>query len=39
MEKMMDPNIIDKYIINFAVSLIITIEDHYQTDFGKPDAQ
>ena len=39
MEKMMDLNIIDKYIINCAVSLIITIENHYQIDFGKPDAQ
>ena len=32
MEKMMDPNIIDYYII----PLIIPIENRYQIDFGKP---
>ena len=36
MEKMMDPNIIDYYIINCAIPSIITIENHYQIDFGKP---
>ena len=36
MEKMMDPNIIDYYIINCAIPLIITIETRYQIDFGKP---
>ena len=35
-EKMMDPNIIDYYIINCAIPLIITIENRYQIDFGKP---
>ena len=35
-EKMMDPNIIDYYIINCAIPSIITIENHYQIDFGKP---
>ena len=39
-EKMMDPNIIDYYIINCAIpSIIITIENRYQIDFGKPVAQ
>ena len=28
-------NIIDKYIINSAIRLIITIENRYQIDFGK----
>ena len=36
MEKMMDPNIIDYYIINCAIPSIITIENCYQIDFGKP---
>ena len=36
-EKMMDPNIIDYYIINCAIPSIITIENRYQIDFGKPD--
>ena len=36
MEKMMDPNIIDYYIINCAIASIITIENRYQIDFGKP---
>ena len=36
MEKMMDPNIIDYYIINCAIPSIITIENRYQTDFGNP---
>ena len=35
-EKMMDPNMIDYYIINFAIPSIITIENRYQIDFGKP---
>ena len=35
-EKMMDPNIIDHYIINRAIPSIITIENRYQIDFGKP---
>ena len=35
-EKMMDLNIIDYYIINCAIPSIITIEKHYQIDFGKP---
>ena len=37
MEKMMDPNIIDYYIINCAIPSIVTIENRYQIDFGKPD--
>ena len=37
MEKMMDPNIIDYYIINCAIPSIVTIENCYQIDFGKPD--
>ena len=36
-EKMMDPNIIDYYIINRAIPSIITIENRYQIDFGKPE--
>ena len=32
----MDPNIIDYYIINCAIPSIITIENRYQIDFGKP---
>ena len=36
MEKMIDPNIIDYYIINCAIPSIITIENRYQIDFGKP---
>ena len=35
-EKMMDPKIIDYYIINCAIPSIITIENRYQIDFGKP---
>ena len=36
-ERMMeDPYTIDYYIINFAIPSIITIEKHYQIDFGKP---
>ena len=35
-EKMMDTNIIDYYIINCAIPSIITIENCYQIDFGKP---
>ena len=35
-EKMMDPNMIDYYIINCAIPLIITIENRYQIAFGKP---
>ena len=35
-EKMMDLNIIDYYIINCAIPSIITIENRYQIDFGKP---
>ena len=37
MEKMMDPSIIDYYIINCAIPSIITIENCYQINFGKPD--
>ena len=36
MERMMDPNIIDYYIINCAIPSIFTIENRYQIDFGKP---
>ena len=35
-EKMMDPNIIAYYIINCAMPSIITIENLYQINFGKP---
>ena len=35
MEKMMDPNIIDYYIINCAIPLMITIKNRYQFDFDK----
>ena len=35
-EKMMDPNIIDYYIINSAIPSIITIENRSQINFGKP---
>ena len=35
-EKMMDPNIIYYYIINCTIPSIITIENRYQIDFGKP---
>ena len=38
-EKMMDPNIIDYYIINCAIPSIITIENCYQINFGKPGWQ
>mgnify|MGYP001803983307 CR=1 FL=1 len=33
---MMDFNIIDYYIINCTIPSIITIENCYQIDFGKP---
>ena len=36
-EKMMDPNIKDYYIIDWAILSIITIENRYQIDFGKLD--
>ena len=38
-EKMMDPNIIDYDIINCLIPsiMIITIENRYQIDFGKPN--
>ena len=35
-EKMMDHNIIDYYIIICAIPSIITIKNRYQIDFGKP---
>ena len=35
-EKMMDPNIIDHYIINCAIPSMITVENRYRIDFGKP---
>ena len=35
-ERMMDPNIIDYYMISCAIPSIITIENRYQIDFGKP---
>ena len=38
-EKMMDPNTIDYYIINCAIPSVITIENRYQINFGKPDSQ
>ena len=38
-EKMMDPNIIDYYIINCAIPSIIAIEYRYQINFGKPAAR
>ena len=38
-EKMMDPDIIDYYIINCAIPSIITIENCYQIDFGKPGSK
>ena len=34
--KMMYPNIMDYYIINCAIPSIISIENSYQIDFGKP---
>ena len=39
MEKMIDPNIIEYYIINCAIPSIIitTIEKFYQIAFGKPE--
>ena len=37
MEKMMDPNIIDYYMINCAIPSITTIENLYQIDFGKTE--
>ena len=36
MEKMVDANLIDYYIINCAISSIITMENPYQIDFGNP---
>ena len=36
MGKMVDPNIIDYYIINCAIPSIITIQNRYQIDLGKP---
>ena len=36
MEKMMDVNFIDYYIIDCAIPSIITIENRYQIDFGNP---
>ena len=36
MENMMDPNVIDYYIINCEIPSIITIQSCYQSDFGKP---
>ena len=38
-EKMIDPNIIDYYIINCVIPSIITIENRYQIDFGKPSIE
>ena len=39
-EKMMDPNITDYYIvIKRAIQSIITIENRYQIDFGKPECE
>ena len=35
-EKMMDPNIIDYYIINCSIPSIITIENRNQINFGEP---
>ena len=37
MGKMMYPNIIDYYMINCAIPSLITIENRYQIDFGKPN--
>ena len=34
---MIDPNIIDYYLISCAIPSIITVENRYQIDFGKPD--
>ena len=39
MEKSMDSNIIDYYVISCAIPLIITIENCYQIGFGKSDYQ
>ena len=36
MEKIMDANIIDYYIINCAIPSKIAIENRYQINFGKP---
>ena len=36
MEKMMDANIIDYYIINYAIPSKIAIKNRYQINFGKP---
>ena len=36
-EKMMDPNLIGNYIINYATSSKITIEYRYQINFGNID--
>ena len=38
MQKMMDPNLIDYYIINCAKPLKITIKNSYQIDFGNPES-
>ena len=35
-EKMMDPNISDYYVMNCAIPSIITIENRYRIDFGTP---
>ena len=35
-EKMMDPNIIDYYIINYLIPSIMKIENRYRINFGKP---
>ena len=35
-EKMMDPDQIDYYMINCAIPSIITIKNCYQIDFSKP---
>ena len=35
-EKMMDPNITDYYIIDCAIPSKIAIKNRYQIDFGKP---
>ena len=37
MQKMMDPSLIDYYLIDCAIPLIITIKYRYQIDFGNPD--
>ena len=37
MEKMMDPNLIGNYIIDYAIPSKITIEYRYQINFGNID--